>query len=41
MLDFFDRRSDTFRNFLYMERSKNQEKIYHKGAKEFHLPEEV
>ena len=28
--------------FLYMERSKNQEKkIYHNRAKKFHLPKEV
>ena len=27
--------------FLYMEGSKNQEKIYHNRAKNFHLPEEI
>ena len=34
MLDFFSKKwSDTFRSFLYMERSKNIEKIYHNHAK--------
>ena len=34
--------SDTFRSFLYMERSKNHEKIYnHNRGKKFHFPKEV